>query len=290
MKRYRNHAIAAYARAAILATACLAVSLALCSCSAKRVAEVDAHDDASGHATGSCEIVCWGDSLTEGLGASPALIVKDGMSFNASYLSYPEILEKLTGITTFNFGVSGATSEEIAYMQGALQGKLAPDALEIVDDRVMELGREHTGDVLVLEIGSNGGWGQDYNTLIGQYQDMIAYSGCDSYIIIGDTDDPGTSIADLGQEPFFQGQGTSETAWETALREAFGDRFVNMRVFLIERGLETAGLEETEKDAMDAAKGCISKQLRSDWTHLNSYGYFAKATAVYEKGQQLSFW
>ena len=273
----------------VMAT-CLAASMALWSCSANRAAVDDAHDDPSVNTAHNREIVCWGDSLTEGFGAGPALIVKDGASFDASYLSYPEILEKLTGITTFNFGVSGATSEEIAYMQGALQDKLLPDTLEIVDDRVMELGREHTGDVLVLEIGSNGGWKGDYRTLIEQYRDIIAYAGCDSYIIIGDTDDPGTSIADLGQEPLPWGQGTSETTWETTLREAFGDHFINMRVFLIERGLETAGLEPTERDAVDAARGCISKQLRSDWTHLNSYGYFAKATAVYEKGQKLGFW
>ena len=274
----------------MLAAVHLAALMALCSCSANPAADDGAHDDARVGTTGDREIVCWGDSLTEGFGASPALIVKDGTSFDASYLSYPEILEELTGIATFNFGVSGATSEEIAYMQGALRDKLLPDSLNIVDERVMELGREHTGDILVLEIGSNGGWGADYGTLIKQYRDMIAYSDCSDYIIIGDTDDPGTSIADLGQEPLPWGQGTCETTWETALREAFGDHFINMRVFLIERGLETAGLRATDQDETDASRGCISGQLRSDWTHLNSYGYFAKATAVYEKGRQLGIW
>ena len=39
-------------------------------------------------------------------------------------------------------------------------------------------------DILILEIGSNGGWGSDYQTLILQYDNIIINSGCDYYIII----------------------------------------------------------------------------------------------------------
>lgn len=237
----------------------------------------------------SREIVCWGDSMTEGAGRDSAAITTGGGVFDASYLSYPEVLQKLTGITTCNFGVSGATSEEIGIMQGGIKAN-RKDASIVVDEEVVELAKRHPGTILVLEIGSNGGWGGDYATLIEQYRAIIKNSGCENFIIIGDTDDPGTSYGDWKQEAFEPGEGGRQTDWETALAAEFGDHFINMRQFLIEDGLETAGLVPTDEDAEDAAAGCISMQLRSDWTHLNSYGYYAKAQAVYQRGVQLGYW
>ena len=63
-----------------------------------------------------------------------------------------------------------------------------------------------------------------------------------------------------------------------------------MRRFLIDNGLKVAGLGETQADRDAASRGCLSRQLRSDWTHLNSYGYFAQALGVYEKGVELGYW
>ena len=60
----------------------------------------------------SKEIVCWGDSMTEGAGRDPAVIATGDGVFDASYLSYPDVLQKLTGMTTCNFGVSGALCKE----------------------------------------------------------------------------------------------------------------------------------------------------------------------------------
>ena len=48
-------------------------------------------------------------------------------------------------------------------------------------------------------MGSNGGWENDYQQLILQYDDIILNSNCKYYIIVGDTDDPGTSLADDNQ-------------------------------------------------------------------------------------------
>lgn len=235
------------------------------------------------------EIVCWGDSMTEGMGASEAMIDTDDGYFDARNLSYPDVLQRLTGIRTLNYGVSGATSEEIAIMQGALEPNDDLESYDALNPLVAEAAREHKGDVLVLEIGSNGGWDGDYDTLIAQYDAMIAYAECEGFIVIGDTDDPGTSIGDTYQQRVDY-LGTNDTAWEAALRAAYGDRFLNMRVFLIENGLELAGFEVSPDDEEAAAQGCISTQLRADWTHLNSYGYYAKAVAVYQQGLQLGYW
>lgn len=273
------------------------------------------------------EIVCWGDSMTQGVGADddPGALVSlaDGELYDTSYQSYPQVLSQLTGLDTYNFGVAGATSEEIAVMQGALPWTTldndGADATSDADDKgenddsdpetdtdapadegeqpishidpeVVDEGEEHTGDILVLEIGSNGGWYGDYQVLIDQYRAMIDRSGCDDYLILGDTDDPGTSVGDTSQVPFTDDYAPRETSWETALREAFGDHFINMRAFLIKHGLEISGLTPTPEDVADARLGCISKQLRSDWTHLNARGYFAKAVAVYQRGIKLGYW
>ena len=237
----------------------------------------------------SKEIACWGDSMTEGAGRDPAVIATGDGVFDASYLSYPDVLQKLTGMTTCNFGVSGATSEEIGIMQGAIEADDEDERL-FIDDQVAELAKQHTGTILVLEMGSNGGWDGDYATLIEQYHAIIENSGCENFIIIGDTDDPGTSFGDPSQEAFEPGETGRQTEWEAALTAEFGDRFINMRQFLIDDGLAIAGLTPTREDAEDAAVGCISLQLRSDWTHLNSYGYYAKAQAVYQRGVQLGYW
>ena len=228
------------------------------------------------------EIVCWGDSMTQGVGADTDVSLADGELYDTSYQSYPQVLSQLTGLDTYNFGVAGATSAEVAAMQGGLtweELEAAEQSVEVadaddadandaddaadadvtddanatddaadaddaddqpvshIDPDVIEEGERHTGDILVLEIGSNGGWNNDYQVLIDQYRAMIERSGCEDYLILGDTDDPGTSVGDTSQVPFTEDYAPRETNWEAALREAFGDHFINMRVFLIKHGL-----------------------------------------------------
>ena len=49
-------------------------------------------------------IVCYGDSMTEGVGASHAIIKVDGEKLDISYWTYPDALQYLTGIDTYNYG------------------------------------------------------------------------------------------------------------------------------------------------------------------------------------------
>ncbi|MBR3236032.1 MAG: SGNH/GDSL hydrolase family protein [Atopobiaceae bacterium] len=241
-------------------------------------------------ATDQREIACWGDSMTEGIGSSEASVKLDGDDLDVSFMGFPQVLQKLTGLKTYNFGVPAATSEEIALMQGGLGLGDLHEALRVFDAKLAYEGSQHPGDILILEIGSNGGWDNKYKRLANQYKAMIEHAGCDKYLIVGDTDDPGTSIGDLRQQAFEAGTGSGETAWEAALHKTFGDRFINMRVYLIEHGLEVAGLEETKADRDMASRGCVSEQLRADWTHLNSYGYYAQAMGIYERGLRLGYW
>ncbi len=276
------------------------------------------------------EIVCWGDSLTRGDGADEAVILTGATTIDVSYLSYPQILEMLTGIRTYNFGVSGATSAEIAYMQCGLEMESGQDDYDDayddgyaddyeygydyyydygydygydfdyeweneepqshIDYDLIERANDHPGDIIVIEMGSNGGWAGDLDVLISQYHAMLEHANTDSYIIIGDTDDPELSLLAYMDIPLDYGMGYDETAWEAALREEFGEHFINMRVFLAEYGLEIAHLVPTDWDEVLIKNGCVPQQLRADWTHLNSYGYYAKAVIVYNKGKELGYW
>lgn len=241
------------------------------------------------------EISCWGDSMTYGMGSDIAFINIDGKMKNISYCSYPSVLGELTNIPTYNFGVSGANSQEIAIMQGGLKWYESDIDLETanIDLEIMQESIYHKNDILILEIGSNGGWDDDYEKLIQQYDAMIESCNCSYYIIIGDTDNPSSSPEGLHQTSFNSDNfyvGTKETKWESVLHDAYGEHFLNMRLYLIENGLKDAGLEETLQDLRDVKKGFISEQLKSDWTHLNAYGYYSKGLAVYKKGVELGYW
>lgn len=202
------------------------------------------------------EINCWGDSITQGYGS-------DG-------LSYPEVLEELTGIPARNLGVGGE------------------DSLEIMA-RSFAYGSQKE-DILVIQMGDNGGW-RNLDELIAQYRQMISEAETDRYIIISSTDDPDDfeQIWGYTTKPV----GMEDTRYEAAFREAFGEHLLIGRKYLVENGLAINGLEETEEDRRRAERGNISLQLRNpeiDNTHLNEYGCIALAHGVYELGIELGYW
>ena len=201
-------------------------------------------------------INCWGDSMTQGI--------------NGDGISYPDVLEQLTGIKTNNFGVAGENTLEI--MQ-----------------RSEDYG-DQSNDILIIEMGDNGGW-DSLPELIEQYQEMIEKSGCDRYIIITSTDDPDDPES-IWYEPA-EGLGISNTSYEQALLDAFGEHVFLARRYLLMNGLKLNGLKAGKQDYRRAFAGDISEKLRHteiDNTHLNGYGYTAQATGVYAKGVELGYW
>lgn len=202
------------------------------------------------------EINCWGDSITEGFGS-------DG-------LTYPEMLEQMTGLPVRNLGVGGEGSREI----------LA---------RSIEYGSQ-AEDILVIQMGDNGGW-KDIQELILQYEMLIRKAGTDRYIIISSTDDPDDPEQIWGS--MAKPAGLEDTWYEEEMRKAFGDHLFVGRKYLIEKGLEINRLRATEQDRLRAKRGSISLQLRNPWidnTHLNEAGYRALAQGVFEKGIELGYW
>lgn len=151
---------------------------------------------------------------------------------------------------------------------------------------------DHRNDILILEMGSNGGWENDYDELIKQYQNIIDNSYYADYIIVGDTDNPGES-ADIYQDVYDNNgnyAGLHATLWEQSLYDAFGEHFLNTRLYLMENALSDCGLTPTENDIIDIQTGNLPEQIRADFTHFNSYGYYSKAKAIYLKGIELGYW
>lgn len=151
---------------------------------------------------------------------------------------------------------------------------------------------DHRNDILILEMGSNGGWENDYDELIRQYQNIIDNSYYADYIIVGDTDNPGES-ADIYQDVYDNNgnyAGLHATLWEQTLYDAFGEHFLNTRLYLMENALSDCGLTPTENDIIDIQTGNLPEQIRADFTHFNSYGYYSKAKAIYLKGIELGYW
>lgn len=307
---------------------------------------------------GNKKIVCWGDSITWGLGYDENTYIKNEAGIiDASNWNYPDTLKYYTGMDVYNLGVCGETSYEIALRQGGIkmyvekQVTVKPGKriqISIVDESgnpvilenfngyqsdnqepenvvyindipfkleydngdlyisiydnavnksiklrkgsqvITKAAHDISGDVLVIQMGSNGGW-DDYEELIEQYKAMIANSGTECYIIIGDTDNPDESVdsANYTDSPYI---GTDDTMWEAALREAFGEHFINMRTYLLENALSITGLEPTQADEDDLSQGRVPETIKYDYTHLNSYGYYAIGYGVYEKGLELGYW
>lgn len=151
---------------------------------------------------------------------------------------------------------------------------------------------DHRNDILILEMGSNSGWNGDYEELINQYKNIIENSYYTDYIIVGDTDNPGES-ADWNQEIYDTNgdyAGLHATLWEQALEQAFGNHFLNTRLYLMENALSDCGLTPTEDDIIDMETGNLPEQIRADYTHFNSYGYYSKGKAIYLKGIELGYW
>ena len=309
-------------------------------------------------------ITCWGDSMMQGAGCNEAYIYSDNGIEDISYFTTPSALQYFTSINTYNFGVGGENSYQIALRAGGIpiytdrdiyitnhslayvkfvdeneetidmddysgygyENNTYPDTVYINDvlccveradeglyisicsdadcDSVTEMyinawtrvipkaAYDHRNDILILEMGSNGGWENDYDELIKQYQNIIDNSYYADYIIVGDTDNPGES-ADIYQDVYDNNgnyAGLHATLWEQALYYAFGEHFINTRLYLMENALSDCGLTPTENDIIDIQTGNLPEQIRADFTHFNSYGYYSKAKAIYLKGIELGYW
>ena len=82
---------------------------------------------------------------------------------------------------------------------------------------------------------------------------------------------------------------TSTDAIDAQYFEEFGNRCVFIRDYLVEFGLQDAGITPTAQDLTDISNGVIPTSLRADAVHFTADGYTILAQQVYNKLEQLGW-
>ena len=122
----------------------------------------------------------------------------------------------------------------------------------------------NNADVMIIYIGTNSGWNTNATTLKNQIDMMVEYFGKDNYLILSPASgkhlDSNLSVV---QE------------FESIMTTAYGDKFLNLREYLITNGLSDNGLSATATDTERMNAGLVAQSIlysESDTTHFNSYG------------------
>lgn len=110
----------------------------------------------------------------------------------------------------------------------------------------------------IVYMGENGFY-SDSADLIRQYRILLrAYDSADGrFLVIG----------------AHTGSAAGRLEMEKAMQTAFGSRYINLRKYMAEHGMEDAGLEPDPVDLRMMEKGYTPKSLLSDQAHFNSIGY-----------------
>lgn len=156
------------------------------------------------------------------------------------------------------------TSQKTFYFQRLTDGtaQRVDKATVVITDAM----RNHRNDVLVMDIGYNGGFSgvQDW---INQYKEMVDYSECKEFIVIGRVSH----------------RYATSVSTESKFIEAFGNRYISLSDYYVNHGLDDAGIMPTNEDLSNISSGVPPISLFLDLDHENAYGYAIKAKLVYEK-------
>lgn len=274
-------------------------------------------------------IDCWGDSLTQGAGAT-------------NY-PYPTKLQELIGeqFVVNNYGQGSETAEVIAFRQGGMgaivlpftAGSNASDYTKVTINSIngasletMSYSGKYYGNGNVYLNGTDkwmfrrGGGGSlnlvcaDGSLLGKEYsRPTIVFAegegiGHVAIICIGQngwaaqTSRP-EALADIiqkmvehnGTERYIvvgrpTGNKAERNVEEIILASRFSDHFVNAREYISEYGLSDNNLSPTQEDTEFMSSGAIPPQLRVDNVHMNDYGYISMANCIYKRGIALGYW
>ena len=122
------------------------------------------YEDDKDYSSDTVSIACWGDSMMEGFGSDDAYILTKAGRVDISYYTAPYTLGKLTGLNTFNFGVSGETSAEIARRAGGLK---------MHTDRNLNLNKNTYEDVCLMDDKGNPVYMYDFSGYGIEYNDFL---------------------------------------------------------------------------------------------------------------------
>lgn len=132
----------------------------------------------------------------------------------------------------------------------------------------LDFAKAHLGDIHIIWIGQNG---PSTDRAISDAKAMIEHMNTLSkrYLVIS--------------------KPTASTTDDAAFFAAFGERFVPIKRYLIEFGLQDANINPTDQDLADIAVNNIPSSLRSDAVHWNAAGYAILGQQIFKKLNQLGW-
>ncbi|WP_272572452.1 hypothetical protein [Providencia sp. PROV258] len=258
----------------------------------------------------SLDIVCWGDSMTAGVG---------GESEN---VSYPSVLATELNVNVTKKGYGGQASTDIAVRQGGTQlditytgiipsGSTASvsvspsesyravqtsypgningnqilmtksaagewtlknegsEPLEITGKAIFicNEGKDEREKTAIFWVGRNNPFWNKSEPIFRDIAAMISYLNVSikRSIVI--------SLCNTSAEPKGSSRYNAMLDINSRLAQVYGDKFIDVRTYLITKGLSDAGIAPTTQDVTDISNDIIPNSLRSDDTHLNATGY-----------------
>ena len=128
-------------------------------------------------------------------------------------------------------------------------------------------------DIYIFYVGQNGGY-DNIDDWIQQIRNAIDFIGCDKYLVIACQTNFHNATWDINYDRF---------------RKEFKSKFLDIRSYILEYGLEDSDLMATEKDLDDISKGICPQSLKKagDSVHFNYYGYKIIGKLAYERLKSL---
>lgn len=284
-------------------------------------------DIAHGYVEQTRRVICWGDSLTEGTGGDgtsyPSVLedlsgceVKNYGVYNdrasliaarqganpqrakdLSYISAEPQKQKVNIVGEngawemwLNFGDAGVNPCYIDGVEGTLSidpdtgtryftRTSAGEAVSVTKGKFETIAMRdmRDDDILVIWSGSSDGLFADgnINDIIKYQRSMLEYAHCEDYIIINFT-----AKCNIGDDI---------DEWNRRLEAEYGEHCLDIRSYLMEHGLEDAGIEATPEDIKAMEEGHAPQSLRSDEGHFNAAGYKVIGKQVYKKLLEMGY-
>ena len=125
--------------------------------------------------------------------------------------------------------------------------------------------------IMILFIGQNGGW-NNLDDLINQHRLMIEHSRCEDFIVLG----------------LSSGTASDRKEYEDGMKKEFGRRFISLREYLSQYGIEDANIEPTEEDLLMMEQGQTPKSLLTDTVHYTNACKTVIGNMLYKKIKELN--
>ena len=149
------------------------------------------------------------------------------------------------------------------------------EAVEIANGSTVEVINltEFNNYIPIVFMGQNGGYKDDQD-LADQINTILEMDKSnEKYLVLGLTTATASTRASL----------------ESTMESAYGNRYINLREYIVENGLEQTGVEPTAEDLAAIEVGSVPPSLLSDPVHFNANGYKVIANAVYERMWELGY-